>query len=124
MRVSDVAESNSSSNEGAPRDAAAAAARRKTSGHEDVRALLDELIAVFPACFKPHLTPGLPLLKVGVRDERPRDCSFGRFSFGSSPRVRGTPGPAIKDNIVQRCESAWNKGSDAILVQFVVSRLR
>lgn len=67
MRASDAAEPNSSPNGGAPRDAAAG--RRKTPGHEDVRALLDELIAVFPACFKPHLTSGLPLLKAGVGDD-------------------------------------------------------
>jgi sRNA-binding protein len=68
MRVSDAAESNSFPNGGAPRGAVADA-RGKTPGHANVRALLDELLAVFPACFKPHLTPGLPLLKTGIGDD-------------------------------------------------------
>src|ERR1019366_10397787 len=38
-------------------------------GYGEVRALLDELVAAFPACFRPHGTPGQPPLKIGIGDD-------------------------------------------------------
>ncbi|WP_159729413.1 hypothetical protein [Methylosinus sp. Ce-a6] len=37
--------------------------------HAEVRALLDELIEAFPACFKPHGAKNQPPLAIGVEAE-------------------------------------------------------
>jgi len=45
---------------------AGAAEGAERPGYAAVRALLDTLVAAFPACFKPHATPGLPPIKAGI----------------------------------------------------------
>lgn len=61
-------ETNDSCGRGAAEQAQAAGAAEgaERPGYAAVRALLDELVATFPACFKPHATPGLPPIKAGI----------------------------------------------------------
>lgn len=71
--VSTDAESRSSPDrEASPKAPASDATNRPKTpshGYGEVRALLDELVAAFPACFRPHGTPGQPPLKFGIGDD-------------------------------------------------------